>query len=134
MAEWVEVLKALANKNRLDIFQYLRHESNADFTPEQGANPPQPMSARGQGPRTGPGSGQLPGRDEGQGVTELARVFELSPSTVSEHLKELRRAGLIKAKKNGPWIRCRVNQDMLQQLSSYFAPEQGPSKNEEDQG
>jgi ArsR family transcriptional regulator len=116
VAEWVDVLKALANKNRLDIFQYLRHEGNADVTPEQGANPPQPLSAKGQG------------------VTELARVFELSPSTVSEHLKELRRAGLIKAKKNGPWIRCRVNQDMLQQLSSYFAPEQGPSKNEEDQG
>ncbi|MHB9010583.1 MAG: ArsR/SmtB family transcription factor [Carboxydocellales bacterium] len=94
------------------------------------------MPVKGQGPGAGPGNGQLPGQGQGQGqgVTELARVFELSPSTVSEHLKELRRAGLIKAKKNGPWIRCRVNQDMLQQLSSYFAPEQGPSKNEEDQG
>ncbi|MFZ3171847.1 MAG: metalloregulator ArsR/SmtB family transcription factor [Carboxydocellales bacterium] len=132
MAEWVDVLKALANKNRLDIFQYLRHEGNADSTPEQGANPPQPLLAKGQG--LGPGQGQAQGQAQGQGVTELARVFELSPSTVSEHLKELRRAGLIKAKKNGPWIRCRVNQDMLQQLSSYFAPEQGPSKNEEDQG
>ena len=71
---------------------------------------------------------------EGQGVTELAKVFALSPSTVSEHLKELRRAGLIKTKKNGPWIRCRVNQDMLKELSSYFAPEQRKPTNEEEQG
>lgn len=118
MVDWVEVLKALANKNRLDIFQFLRHEGNSV--------PPEQQENHGNMPKSKP--------EDGQGVTELARVFELSPSTVSEHLKELRRAGLIKVKKNGPWIRCRVNQDMLKELSTYFAPEQGKPANEEEQG
>ncbi|MDA8212280.1 MAG: metalloregulator ArsR/SmtB family transcription factor [Clostridia bacterium] len=105
MVNWVEVLKALANKNRLEIFQHLRHEGSASETPESRGNSARP--------------------EEGQGVTELARIFELSPSTVSEHLKELRRAGLINVKKTGPWVRCWVNQDMLKELSAYFAPDQG---------
>lgn len=101
----MEVLKALANKNRLEIFQYLRREGTSSGAPEAAGNAPRP--------------------EEGQGVTELAKIFELSPSTISEHLKELRRAGLIKVRKTGPWVRCRVNEDMLKELSAYFAPDRG---------
>ncbi|HEX3031992.1 MAG TPA: metalloregulator ArsR/SmtB family transcription factor [Bacillota bacterium] len=87
--DWVEVIKALANKNRLEIFQYLRQ------APEQGD-------------------------ETGQGVTELARHFGLAASTASEHLKELRRAGLVVMNKHGPRVTCSINQDMLYRLSEFF--------------
>lgn len=86
MDEWIEVLKALANRNRLEILQFLR---------ESGGNP---------------------------GVTELARHFGLSASTMSEHLKELRRAGLIKVRKSGSRVTCWVDREMLRQLSVFFLP------------
>ncbi|HEX3031595.1 MAG TPA: metalloregulator ArsR/SmtB family transcription factor [Bacillota bacterium] len=102
--DWVEVLKALANRNRLEIFQYLREADGAD---------------------------QMEGKD-GQGVTELAKQFSLAPSTVSEHLKELRRADLVVMNKHGPRVTCSVNLQTLDQLSRFFRPAERPL--EEDKG
>lgn len=67
-------------------------------------------------------------REEGgnPGVTELAKRFELSASTTSEHLKELRRAGLIKMKKIGSRVTCSVDQEMLRQLGEFFEPGREP--------
>lgn len=46
-------------------------------------------------------------------VSEIAREFDLSLSTVSHHLKELRTAGLIKCERQGQHIFCSVNPEVL---------------------
>ena len=37
-------------------------------------------------------------------VCEVAEVLQLAPSTVSEHLTDLRRAGLVQERKVGRWV------------------------------
>ncbi|MBI4540955.1 MAG: winged helix-turn-helix transcriptional regulator [Gemmatimonadetes bacterium] len=39
---------------------------------------------------------------------QITAVLALAPSTVSAHLAELRRAGLIAQRKEGRWVHCRV--------------------------
>jgi ArsR family transcriptional regulator len=46
-------------------------------------------------------------------VTEIAREFDLSLSTVSHHLKELRNAGLIRCERRGQHIFCSTNPESL---------------------
>jgi DNA-binding transcriptional ArsR family regulator len=46
-------------------------------------------------------------------VTEIAREFDLSLSTVSHHLKELRNAGLIRCERRGQHIFCSTSPDAL---------------------
>jgi ArsR family transcriptional regulator len=46
-------------------------------------------------------------------VSEIAKRFDLSLSTVSHHLKELRTAGLIRCERQGQHIFCSVNPDVL---------------------
>ncbi len=46
-------------------------------------------------------------------VSEIARQFDLSLSTVSHHLKELRTAGLIHCERRGQHILCSVDPEVL---------------------
>jgi DNA-binding transcriptional ArsR family regulator len=46
-------------------------------------------------------------------VSEIAKRFDLSLSTVSHHLKELRAAGLIKCERQGQRIFCSVDPETL---------------------
>ncbi len=48
---------------------------------------------------------------------ELAELLELSPATVSHHLGRLREAGLVQARKEPPYIRYRLNAEVLEELS-----------------
>lgn len=54
-------------------------------------------------------------------VGELGRELSISPSTVSHHLKELRRAGLIKTQRRGRNIECWTDPDVLSELAKFFA-------------
>lgn len=49
-------------------------------------------------------------------VGELADQLEISPSTVSHHLKELERSGLLERARDGRQVFCRVNREMLDRL------------------
>ncbi len=53
-------------------------------------------------------------------VGELGDGLELAPSTVSHHLKELRRAGLIRMKRAGQHVECWADPEALQRLSEFF--------------
>ena len=44
-------------------------------------------------------------------VCQLTAVLELATSTVSAHLSELRRAGLVAEEKKGKWVEYRLTQD-----------------------
>lgn len=49
-------------------------------------------------------------------VGELADQLAISPSTVSHHLKELERSGLLERARDGRQVFCRVNREMLDRL------------------
>lgn len=53
-------------------------------------------------------------------VGELAADLDIVPSTVSHHLKELTRAGLIATERRGREIRCWVEPDVLRELGGFF--------------
>ena len=53
-------------------------------------------------------------------VGEIGEELEIAPSTVSHHLKELHRAGLIQSRRNGKNIECWIEPELLEQLSGFF--------------
>ncbi len=86
--------KALGDANRLAIFRLLRR-------------------------RCGSGC-QVPDDGLERTVGEIAREFDLSLSTVSHHLKELRIAGLVLCTKQGRHVHCRINEDLLRELDGFL--------------
>jgi ArsR family transcriptional regulator len=53
-------------------------------------------------------------------VGELGDGLDLAPSTVSHHLKELRRAGLIHMKRAGQHVECWADPEALARLCEFF--------------
>lgn len=58
-------------------------------------------------------------------VGELGRDLGIVPSTVSHHIKELNRAGLITMKRNGQNVQCWVEPATLKKLAGFFTPPEG---------
>ena len=92
--ELAAVFKALSDPNRLAILQLLRE-------------------CCGDSCRFEPG-------DEGETVSSIAERFDISLSTVSHHLKELRNAGLIDCVKRGQWVYCSPNPKVLAGLRDFL--------------
>jgi ArsR family transcriptional regulator len=90
-----EMFKALSNPNRLRIFLAMARTC-------------------------GPGEQNLD--DEGvlRCTGDLCKNVEIAPSTLSHHIKELRRAGLIQVERKGKIIVCSVNRDALRMLGAFF--------------
>ncbi len=53
-------------------------------------------------------------------VGEIAQDLNLAPSTVSHHIKELYRAGLLAMERQGRSVRCSVVPEMVQELAEFF--------------
>lgn len=53
-------------------------------------------------------------------VGDLGKSLNIAPSTVSHHIKELNRAGLVQMDRRGKNIDCRVVPEILVELSDYF--------------
>ena len=58
--------------------------------------------------------------DMGFFVGELGQGLEIAPSTLSHHLKELHRAGLIEMRRQGKQVRCWIEPGVLGQLAHFF--------------
>lgn len=52
---------------------------------------------------------------------DLVEVFPLAQSTVSQHLKELKNAGLIQGELNPPKIKYCINQENWQKAKAMFS-------------
>ncbi|WP_263789969.1 ArsR/SmtB family transcription factor [Salinibacter sp.] len=54
------------------------------------------------------------------GFAELAETLDIGKATVSHHLKELRRAGLIERLQEGRRVYVRANTDRLEDLRAFL--------------
>lgn len=59
-------------------------------------------------------------------ISQIASQFDLSLSTVSHHVRELRLAGLIRCERRGQSIHCSVDEHVLA-LTSRFLDTSSPS-------
>ena len=94
--ELAEAFKALSNPNRLQIF--LRLLSCCE-----------------------PGTVCSVDAVGGFCVSELGEDLAVAPSTLSHHIKELQRAGLIKTKRRGKNVDCSVDIEKVGILKEFFA-------------
>ena len=92
---FAEVFKALSNPNRLQIFLNL-----ASCCP--------------------PGTKCISDAAGQPCVGELGQGLEIDPSTVSHHLKELRRSGLIRMERRGKKIICWVDPETVLGLTNLL--------------
>lgn len=53
-------------------------------------------------------------------VGQLGEDIDISPSTLSHHIKELNRAGLIQMARRGKQIECWVDPITLERLAAFF--------------
>lgn len=53
-------------------------------------------------------------------VCELTDAFDVSPATISHHLKVLRQAGLVEAERRGTWVYYRAKPDVLARMSAVL--------------
>jgi ArsR family transcriptional regulator len=104
MDNLAELFKALGDPSRLRVFEFLRDccccvavdEATGDVRPVCGVT-----------------------------VGEVCCAVPIAPATVSQHLKQLRQAGLIVTQRDGKYIRCGVDPRALSRLAAYFAGERG---------
>jgi len=96
MSGLARIFKALSDGNRLAIFRAIRKGYRCCEVKPDGSEEP-----------------------IGNTVSEIAENFDLSLSTVSHHLKELRGAGLIVCERRGQWVYCRPNPEVLEQIEEF---------------
>ena len=53
-------------------------------------------------------------------VGELGEAVDIAPSTLSHHLKELNRAGLVRMERRGKQVLCWVEPTTLEELAALF--------------
>ena len=96
LEKYAEIFKALSNPNRLKMFRNLT------------------TCCR-------PGTIGIIDSNNTACVGEIGKNLDIAPSTVSHHLKELRRAGLIKTSRRGQNIECWVDPEILDELKLFFS-------------
>lgn len=93
--ELAEIFKALSNPNRLRIFMRLASCCK-------------------------PGTVGYINEDTSAYIGELADEVTIVKSTVSHHIKELKRVGLIKTERQGQKIACWVDPEIVDALHDFF--------------
>ena len=97
--QFADVFKALSNPHRLNIFMRLSSRCVQETTETS----------------------------EDQICTcvgELGKDLGIAPSTVSHHLKELHRVGLIKMKRRGQTVDCSVDPDAIDSIMTFINTKQ----------
>ncbi|MCB1187702.1 helix-turn-helix transcriptional regulator [bacterium] len=92
-----EMFQALSNSNRLKIFRMLTNCCT-------------------------PGTVFVTNKEACVCVGDICQKLDVAASTVSHHLRELKRAGLIKTERQGQKIVCWVDPETIQELAEFFDP------------
>jgi len=95
-AQLVDVFKALANEHRLKIYNIL----TSCCKPGASCNSDEVFSCC---------------------VGDLDSQLDIAASTLSHHLKELHRAGLINMKRDGKQVFCSLNTEKMSHLRQLFS-------------
>ena len=106
---FAEMFKALSNPNRLDIFLRL-----VSCCP--------------------PGTKCSSDAEARRFVGELGKELDITLSTVSHHIKELRHAGLIKVERRGKNIECWVDEHTVSAITELLAGRESSDQFQEDAG
>ena len=85
------VFKALSDPTRLAIYELIRAGGGGTYSEEQVQN----------------------------SISEIAAHFDVSLSTVSHHIKELRNADLIRCEKHGQTVYCSPNTEILEEVERF---------------
>ena len=90
MVELATMFRALSDPNRLAIYRLIRERDQASVEELE------------------------------RSISALAREFELSLSTVSHHIKELRQAGLIRCDKRGQTVYCELDPAAVDAIERFL--------------
>jgi DNA-binding transcriptional ArsR family regulator len=98
----VKIFKALANESRLRILEAIKcAQVKCKCCPESIA------LFEGKGPTL-------------CCVEEIVDKFDMAQSTISQQLKELHNAGLLKRNKKAQWVYYTVDEKLLEELADYL--------------
>lgn len=97
VGQLAEIFKALSNPNRLQIFLSLLSYCQPGVTYASTEDETCPC------------------------VGDLGKELNIVPSTVSHHIKELNRVGLIKLKRQGKNVECSIDPEALERLAMFFS-------------
>jgi ArsR family transcriptional regulator len=110
LSNYSKIFKALSNEQRLKIFLTIYKQCQISAA-EKGT--PEFKVAGGSSCCLGNGSIE-------RAFTKMCGCMSLSRSTISHHFKELQNAGLITCVREGQNFRCRVNQDVIDEIKGFF--------------
>ena len=102
--DMIEISKALSNETRLNILKWLK-DPEGNFPP-QGGCLNEPVDLKG-----------------GVCVSNIQAKANLSPSTVSNYLDTMQRAGLLLSERHGKWTYYRRNEETIQRLAEFVEKE-----------
>ena len=88
-----DVFKALSNPYRLKIYREVLAHQRHDVGPDE---------------------------DSGCVIYDLINKMDIGAPTVSHHVKQLVKVGLISVVRNGKFLSCHLNEAMSQQISHFF--------------
>jgi len=86
-----KIMKALSNENRLKLYLEIAKQEEADFETSECT------------------------------LSDIVKLFGLSPPTISHHLKELANAELIVTEKSGKYLVARINKETLGAVQQILA-------------
>ena len=90
-----KVMKALSNENRLKLYLEIAKHGESDFEAQECI------------------------------ISDVVKVFGLTPPTISHHLKELANADLIETEKRGKYLVARINKETLGEVKQILSEIEG---------
>ena len=86
-----KIMKALSNENRVALYMEIAKQEESDF----------------EAPECN--------------ISDIVKLFGLSPPTISHHLKELTNADLITTERRGKYLVARINKETLAEVKQVLS-------------